>query len=231
MRGLEDTKVLSLLSQVCESGLLSEEDTELPKGFKFSKEFEQKMRDITGRGRIHIRKRLKLALFAAAIFAVGFMLGMARQPKWSYLAKEHDEGIMMTFDVSSVKDPKNRIEEKYTLAGIPEGFEQDPDDSPWLDTDFMHSEVWGKYDGKGNGIFDIYFGQYIPAAYRNVYINDSDKKYLVTEQNGIQYFMLEPEGDNRCVIWYQDGYVFLINAKMSKEDILKLCKTLKLKES
>ena len=228
---MEDSGFALALSEVCEKGLLSKEDTELPKGFKFSKAFEQRMSEIMGRGRIHLRKRLKLALFVAAIFAVGFMLGMAARPKWGYVSRDADEGMMMTFDVSSVENPKTRIEQKYTLAGIPEGLERD-NDSPWLDTDYMYGEVWGTFDGKGNGLIDVFFGQYIPAAYRNVFISDKDKKHLVTEENGVQYYVLRSdEGEEHtAVIWYQDGYVFLVDAKMPKDDTLKLCKTLKIQE-
>ena len=229
---MEENMLSSELFENYENSLISKNDARLPKGFKFSKGFEERMQKITGSPRIHIRKRLKLAFMAAAILSIGFLLGMAAKPKWGYTTRQVDEGIYLTFDVSTIKDPKKSIEEKYTLAGIPEGLELD--DQSWLNTDYLYSEAWCTFDGKGNGHIDVYFGQYIPAAYRNIYISDKDEKYLVTEENSIQYFIVTPDDKDKSftsVIWYQDGYVFLVDANMNKDETINLCKTLKLRDN
>ena len=52
------------------------------------------------------------------------------------------------------------------------------------------------------------------------------------EEDGIQYMFGEAEDLNySSVVWYQQGYVFLITGDLPKNELLKLCKTLKIEES
>lgn len=212
-----DTKS-RLLAEVCEERLLSCENT-LPEGFEFSEEFERRMSGIIGaRQKPYLRGRLKAALVIAVIFAAGFCLGMGCEPIWNYIIKSNPDGSKnVTFDVGSIENPKRIIEEVYELA-IPEDYELY--DSLLRNDRTM--QLWRRWHG-GEG--DIFFAQYIPEVYFDATFGGTAAYYF--DDDGTQYYMDERD-DGAGAAWERDGYVFVLSGSLNKDEVLRLCKTLKI---
>ena len=192
--------------------------------YEFSEEFETKMRGIFKYDRkINIRRRIKTALLIAAIFAAGFCIGMTNKMKWNYTTEDTENGRMVNFNIGSVDDRKKHLEEVYTLGGIPQGYSR----IFYENKSYCSVQIW---TDDPNGGHSIFFDQCVPAAYRDAFYPDETEISLL-EEDGIQYMFGEIKGsDYTSVVWYQDGYVFLITGDFTKEELLKLCKTLKIEE-
>ena len=180
---------------------------------------------MTVSGRPNIRKRIRIALVAAVIFSAGFLLGMAREPIWNFITQKVDDGSQLSFDTSTVDDPETRINEVYTLTGLNDDFEL-------LDSTLSKvsaTELWVK-QGEGTDHADniVYFGQYIAAVYTDAFIPDGAENSYYIDENGTQYYISESE-KYTSVVWYNGDYVLLLSGGFTKDEMLKLCKTLKLK--
>ncbi|MBR1422138.1 MAG: DUF4367 domain-containing protein [Ruminococcus sp.] len=206
---------------------------DIPDSYRFSHRFEKRMAkalgtagSITVSGKPNIRKRMKIALVAAVIFSAGFMLGMAREPIWNFITHKVDGGSQLSFDTSTVDDPETSINEVYTLTGLPNDYEL---------LDSTHSkvsatELWVKQsEGADHADNIIYFGQYIAAVYTDAFIPDDAKNGYYIDSNGTQYYISESE-DYTSVVWYNGDYVLLLTGSFNKDEMLDLCKTVKLKK-
>ena len=193
--------------------------------YEFSEEFEAKMRGIFKYDRkINIRRRIKTALLIAAIFAAGFCIGMSNKMLWNYKTKEAEGGRMVTFNIGSVNDRKKRIDEIYTLGGIPEGYKRVIYDN----TSYSSVQIWTEKPDGGKAVF---FGQCVPAAYKDAFYPD-ETEISLEEENGIQYMFGESKSSGfNTLVWYQHGYVFYLSGEISKDEAFELCKTLKIEDT
>ena len=212
------------LAEICETKLLAEE-LSLPEDFEFSESFEAKMSGIIGKERKpFLRGRLKAALIIAAIFAAGFCISMTNKMKWNYTAEDSDGGRTVNFNIGSVEDFKLSLDEIYTLDGIPKEYTRVICDNML----FASVQIWVDAPDNGNS---IHFCQSIPSAYKDAFFPE-EMTLSLYEEDGIQYMFGEAEDLNySSVVWYQQGYVFLITGDLPKNELLKLCKTLKIEES
>ena len=229
-----DEMLKQALAEVCGSEYFVEPFCEdIPDSFQFSKSYEKKMTKAIGTassmtvsGRPNIRKRIRIALVAAVIFSAGFLLGMAREPIWNFITQKVDDGSQLSFDTSTVDDPETRINEVYTLTGLNDDFEL-------LDSTLSKvsaTELWVK-QGESSDHADniIYFGQYIAAVYTDAFIPDGAENSYYIDENGTQYYISESEAYT-SVVWYNGDYVLLLTGGFNKDEMLGLCKTVKLKE-
>ena len=193
--------------------------------YQFSEEFESRMRSIfKPEKRINIRRRIKTALLIAAIFAAGFCIGMSNKMRWNYTAEDTDSGRLLNFNIGSVDDRKKHLEEVYTLDGLPQGYTRVICENK----SYSSVQIWTDDPDEGHIIF---FDQCVPAAYRDAFYPDKTELCLY-EEDGIQYMFGEiKDEDFTSVLWYQHGYVFLITGELSKEELLRLCKTLKIERA
>ena len=229
-----DEMLRQSLAEVCENEYLCEPACDdIPDGYELSQSLERKMckaigsaKTITVSGRPNIRKRLRIALIAAVIFSAGFLLGMAREPIWNFITRKVDGGSQLSFDTSAVDNPETRINEIYTLTGLPNDFEL---------LDSTHSkvsatELWVKQrEGADHADNIIYFGQYIAAVYTDAFIPADAKNGYYIDSDGTQYYISESEAYT-SVVWYNGDYVLLLTGGFNKDEMLGLCKTVKLKE-
>lgn len=219
---MKDKQLGAAAAQVCEQKLLAQ-STALPADFEFSKSFEEKMRRIIGKDQKPcVRKRLKTVFIIAAILAAGSCLGMVTQPRWNYIVQNLNGCKNVSFDVSTVSINKNSIEQTYEIGPLPERytlcFENKSEESI--------IQLWGIYSEDTHTSSDgIYFGQFIPSIYQNVQF--SDKAGYCLGDDGTQYY-IDKTDDGSAVAWFKDGYVFLLSGSLNKDEMLKLCKTLKI---
>ena len=221
---MNEEKLGAVIRAVCQPDLDRLCFTEEEEEYVFSEEFESRMRGIfKPEKRICLRRRLKIGLLIAAIFAAGFCLGMSRSLLWSYSTESADGGKNITFNTDSVKDRKKHLDEIYTIS-VPKGFDCFITDN----TPYSSMQIWQDAPSDGRLIF---FNQTVAAAYRDAYYPDETKLTMV-EENGVQYMFGEiKESDYTSVVWYQYGYVFFLSGSLSKDEFFSLCKTLKIKDT
>lgn len=221
---MKDKKLGSVLAEVCEKELLAP-STALPSDFEFSKTFEEKMHSIIGTDKKpYVRKRLKTIFIIAAVLAAGSCLSMVTEPRWNYVVQQIDGGKNVSFNVSAVSINKDSIEQTYEIGPLPERytlcFENKSEESI--------TQIWGIYSEKTHTSSDsICFGQYIPSIYQDVQF--SDKAGYCFGDDGTQYYIDETD-EGSAVVWFKDGYVFLLSGSLNKDEMLKLCKTLKISQ-
>ncbi|MBR4621997.1 MAG: hypothetical protein IKO44_00525 [Ruminococcus sp.] len=214
------------LSDVCESRLLSEPDcTAIPDSYEFSADFENRMGKL-GLGqrtdiskRPSVRKRIRIALFAAVIFAAGFCLGMGRMPLWNFIQSSSDSGRIISFDIENAGEPKRHIDDIYTITP-PEGFERVLGE--WSSRSAY--EIW---ENKETGRM-IYLGHYLPGSFKDVPLYDEGEYYI--DEDDTQYYITEGDGYTD-VLWYNGSYVMNLCSNLSTSECLELCKTLKNREN
>ena len=223
---MEENMLSSKLFENYENSLISKNDARLPKGFKFSKGFEERMQKITGSPRIHIRKRLKLAFMAAAILSIGFLLGMSSGGKWGFDISKNEDGIYASFNVDSVKDAKKKVTDRYELGFVPQGYEQIEEYIQPFGQSISY--FYAKDTGSDDDWQTVSFCCCTPYYYRNVFLGDEGKRSIIVE-DGIQYYIAEPSEGYTAVIWYQDGYVMVISGTIAKNEALDLCRSVKIK--
>ncbi|SDB53315.1 protein of unknown function [Ruminococcaceae bacterium FB2012] len=175
--------------------------------------------------RVCLRRRLKIGLLIAAIFAAGFCLGMSRSLLWSYSTESADGGRMINFNTGSVADRKKHLDEIYTLGGVPSDFKLNISDY----ANHYTMKIWS--DKPENGRF-IYYSQCVAAAYKDAFYPEGTKITMV-QDGGIQYMIGEfgETADYTTVVWYQHGYVFFLSGNLPKEEYLNLAKTLKIEDT
>lgn len=214
---MNDKQLGAVLADICEKDLLAGDDP-LPADFEFSEEFEIKMRSIViSDPKPSIRGRLKAALVIAAVVASGFTLGMRNAPGWNYFVEKQDCGKNVSFNVSSVNDPKDAIREVYEVA-VPKRF----DFSFEYLSDCGITHVW---NGKTNE--SVCFAQYTPSGYCDAQFSENARCCFGAD--GTQYYIDETE-EGTAAMWYQDGYVFLVSGSLTKDEAMDMCKTLKISE-
>lgn len=216
------------LSNVCESELLGTIDEEAYEEHRFSSAFEKKMQGIIRpKEPVNIRKRIRLALVLAAMLAAGFLLGMTTGRVWGFKLEDKEQGVYASFDVGTVKGAKSKITEVYELGFAPDGYE--------LTENNIHpfgvsvSYLFEKQSDNDNWQM-ILFSQCTPNYYKNVYFGEGLKQSVIFE-DGVQYYISEPEEDYTVVIWYEDGYVMVLSGTVNKNTALDLCKSVKMKEN
>lgn len=219
---MKDKQLGMALAEVCEQKLLAK-STSLPADFEFSKCFEDKMRKIIGKDQKPcVRKRVKTVFIIAAVLAASSCLAMRTEPDWNFIVKDCTGGKNVSFDVSSVDQTKNSIEQTYEIGPLPERytlcFENKSEENI--------TQLWGIYSEDTHTSSDgIYFGQFIPSIYQSV--SFSDKAGYCFGDDGTQYYIDEND-EGTAVVWFRDGYVFLLSGSLSKNEMLGLCKTLKM---
>ena len=217
---MKDKQLGAALAEVCEQKLLAK-STSLPADFDFSKCFEDKMRRILGKDQKPcVRKRVKTVFIIAAVLAASSCLAMRTEPDWNFIVKDCTGGKNVSFDVSSVDQTKNSIEQTYEIGAMPQrfslGFENESPDGI--------TQIWSDKQKASEGIC---FGQFIPSIYQSV--SFSDKAGYCFGDDGTQYYIDEND-EGTAVVWFRDGYVFLLSGSLSKNEMLGLCKTLKISE-
>ena len=224
VRKMNDKKLGSAVAQVCEEKLLTQ-GSALPADFKFSESFEIKMRSIIGKDRKPcVRKRIKTVFIIAAMLAAGSCLAMRAEPDWNYIVKDCTCGKNVSFDVSAVSSTKGSVEQTYEIGPLPERYTLCYEN---ISRDSV-SQLWGIYSEETHTSSDsIYFGQYIPSIYQDVQFSDKAGYYF--GEDGTQDYTDETD-DGAAVVWFKDGYVFLLSGSLNKDEMLRLCKTLKISE-
>ena len=69
--------------------------------------------------RISIKRRLRLAVMIAAIFAAGILVGAAKRPIWNLIVGEDSKQVAFDADTSAAQKTMGLA---YTLTEIPEGY-------------------------------------------------------------------------------------------------------------
>ncbi len=190
---------------------------------EFSESFENKMRELYApKRKAALKRRLKIGLLIAAIFAAGLIVGMSRRLVWYYDSQEAEGGSYVTFDMSTAPEPKKKMYEFYSIADSVSG-------CSFMDqgTSFSAAHEIFAFDDESKY---IYFGQFLPSTYKDVFFSDRDRWDMMLDDSGVQYYINEFDGSRSSILWYYDGYVFLLTSSMNKDDALKLCRSLKIRE-
>lgn len=193
---------------------------EVSEKHRFSDAFEEKMKvAVSAPKPKHRIKKLSWRLIIAAvlIFSSGLCIGAARLPI-------HD--LIMTVignrnDIivnNKTGDERIGLGKIYVLTSIPQDYR--------LINSYICADSANSCYSNGKNTFT--FLQYKDSAYKDAYVNDSIKSEYITDENEQEYLILSDD-ESASVIWHKDGYVFIICGNIDKDDLLKLCKSTKLK--
>ena len=203
------------LESYCCSGQISD-------GYRFSREFELKMERIIGLPkqnvgrRISIKRRLRLAVMIAAIFAAGILVGAAKRPIWNLIVGEDSKQVAFEADTSAAQKTMGLA---YTLTEIPEGYTlADKHITPSSACEYYMTDS-GSY---------IFFTQETVSNFEQYSAGDAKGEYYTFE--GIQYFVYTV-GGSISVKWFNGDYIFSLYSTLDKDTALKLCKTAKVQNA
>lgn len=73
----------------------------------------------------------------------------------------------------------------------------------------------------------IYFGQYVKEIYKDI---DFDNSEFYIDESNQEYLISELKEGGLCIIWDNGDYVLHINSNLPKEEILEICKSVRVKE-
>lgn len=111
------------------------------------------------------------------------------------------------------------IQEEYYIFDLPEGF------------------VQSQVDKTDNTLFIIYsygesriiFEQHTLSTFKLNIDNEHNTFEEYTDPDGIVY-KIATSKDNTVIMWSNKEYVFIIDSNLNKEEVLKLCRSTKLKD-
>ena len=102
---------------------------------------------------------------------------------------------------------------------MPEGFVQSQADKTSNSLSIVYS-----YDKKC-----IMFDQYTQSAFKLNIDNEHNLSDYYTDTDGTVY-EISTSKDNTIIIWSNEDYAFMITSNLNKDEVLKLCRSTKLKD-
>ena len=192
-------------------------------GYEYSEKYNRKIRKIIKTQRkphsIFMSNALKYGVCAAAsiiVLATSVITVSAfREPIRDFIVNIFSDNLKVT--ASNTENAPTEIIEHYEIGNIPEGFE----------LVFQTSERQLASTSYSNNTDYIYFGQYAKEFYKDV---DFDNPEFYIDENNQEYLISEFKEGELCVIWDNGDYILHINSNLSREEILEICKSVRIKE-
>lgn len=192
-------------------------------GYEYSEKYNHKIKKIIKAKRkphsIFMSNALKYGVCAAAsiivLTASVITVSAFREPIHDFIVNIFSDNLKVT--ASDVGNAPTEITEHYEIGNIPEGFE----------LVFQASERQLASTSYNNDTDYIYFGQYAKEFYKDV---DFDNSEFYLDENNQEYLISRLEEGGFCVIWDNGDYVLHINSNLPREEILEICKSVRVKE-
>ena len=218
---------------------------------QFSDDFENKMKNVIER-----KKQKKFRFFAATsrraacIIAAVFILSAstitinAVLNSHDFDVKRNDEYVIIRSDMETRYNYPLEIEDEYVLGKVPDGYTlklyDDLDDHinsltppssfektfyTWKDDDYIEYKYYtdDKDDDK-----DIVFTQETKARFFQYCPKDVTKTEFF--KDGSQEYLYVTSEDFNEIVWDCGDYILYMQSNLTKDEMLDLCKTTKLRE-
>lgn len=191
-------------------------------GYEYSEKYNRKIRKI-----IKIQRKpyftflsnalkygicavVSIIVFTASVVTVSAFC----EPLHDFIVNIFSDNLKVT--VSDIGNAPTEINEYYEIGDLPQGFE----------LNFQLSERQLVSASYSNNTNYIYFGQYAKEFYKDV---DFDNSEFYLDENNQEYLISRLEEGGFCVIWDNGDYVLHINSNLSREEILEICKSVRVK--
>lgn len=192
-------------------------------GYEYSKKYNRKIQKIIKTQRrpygTFMNNTLKYGVCAAAsiiVFAASVITVSAfREPLHNFIVNIFSDNLKVT--ASDVGNAPTEITEHYEIGNLPEGFE----------LVFQTSERELASTSYRNNDDYIYFGQYTKNSYKDI---DFESYEFYLDENNQEYLISEFKEGELCVIWDNGDYILHINSNLSREEILEICKSVRVKK-
>ncbi len=192
-------------------------------GYEYSEKYNRKIRKIIKTKRkphsAFMSNALKYGVCATAsiiVFTASVITVSAfREPIHDFIVNIFSDNLKVT--ASDVGNAPTEIIEHYEIGSIPEGFE----------LVFQTSEHELASTSYRNNDDYIYFGQYTKDSYKDI---DFESYEFYLDENDQEYIISEFKEGELCVIWDNGDYILHINSNLTREEILELCKSVRVKE-
>ena len=192
-------------------------------GYEYSEKYNRKIQKIIKTKRkpycTFMSNALKYEVCAAAsiiVFTASVITVSAfREPIYDFIVNIFSDNLKVT--ASNVENAPTEIIEHYEIGNLPEGFE----------LVFQTSERQLASTSYSNNTDYIYFGQYAKEFYKDI---DFDNVEFYIDEKNQEYLISEFKEGELCVIWDNGDYILHINSNLSREEILEICKSVRIKE-
>ena len=216
-----DLLIADALADVWDMELAKYADSEQTEKHKFSDEFERNIRKI--RNSIGRKERMKNAgrfslkcfVTIATIMGIAFG-GLLTQPTVFASVQNVFRNVFSDRDKYTYQGETEGItfNNNIRLGYIPDGYE--------IRMVFYSTyDIYTTYESIDEK--NIYFN-YGLAVNSSIIIDNERHKYYELEYDDVTYYFYEaidPEADSNILLWYLDGYVFSIDAQLSKDELIK----------
>lgn len=191
-------------------------------GYEYSEKYNRKIQKIIKAKRkpyYTFRNALKYGVCAVAsviiLTASVITVSAFCEPIHDFIVNIFSDNLKVT--ASNTENAPTEIIKHYEIGNIPEGFE----------LVFQASERQLASTSYNNGTDYIYFGQYAKEFYEDV---DFDNSEFYIDENNQEYLISEFKEGELCVIWDNGDYILHINSNLTREEILELCKSVRVKK-
>lgn len=193
----------------------------------FSKKHEKKMTKLIKRQRkpyfnliSSAGRRAACIIVAIVIFSASALSVKAvREAVIKFITNAFADHNVVEIENNSDTSYPETIQEEYYISDLPEGFVQSKVDKTSASLSTVYS-----YDKKC-----IMLDQYTRSAFKLNIDNEHNHFEYYTDTDGIVY-KIATSKDNTIIIWSNDDYAFMITSNLNKDEVLKLCRSTKLKD-
>lgn len=192
-------------------------------GYEYSEKYNRKIRKIIKMQRrpyfTFLSTALKYGVCAAVSIIVftGSIITVSAfcEPLHDFIVNIFSDNLKVT--VGDIGNAPTEITEYYEIGNLPEGF----------DLIFQVSERQLASTSYSNNTNYIYFGQYAKEFYKDI---DFENTEFLLDENNQEYLISELKDGTLGIVWDNGDYVLHINSNLPREEILEICKSVRVKE-
>lgn len=129
------------------------------------------------------------------------------------------EFMLDKFDIASrykiTENNKNSVDGEITVGYIPEGFEL-------IETHYVDKQIINDYENYNGNYFTIFKNSSAAEV-------DFDTENYTSEEmiiDSVEYIYCQGDLDMNNLIWTKNDYIYRIDGTLSKEELLKIAKTI-----
>ena len=164
----------------------------------------------------------RAACIAAAVLVLGTVsvtqVGAFRRPLHRFFVNTFSK----TISAEESPDARGVIDRYYEITAFPEGFVSELQSSTlYLESTFFH------YINRDNPQESLLFGQCLLKDYKDVEYTGEPEHF--TDADGTEYLLLHT-ANGVTAVWNNGEYAFFLISEREKEDVLTVCRSLKIKK-
>lgn len=161
-------------------------------------------------------KKAAIIAILVGVVALGFggQSEAGKNPIVKFFQERYGEliGIEPHEDLWQNEEKPQTIETVYELGWVPEGYEKAEEEI----SEYVVMQMYRNKEDKRIGL-----EQYCVVTY---YSFKEEKEYKEIVKDGVKFYFLNGEEEN-TVVWYQDGYQFVVRGSILQDEALKLIKS------